>query len=184
MVIFTMKLEKVGGNELWRNGQPHYSGADDKRPRIGQRSERPCKSEPDPCGTTHKKYGLKSNAANKNESIRSGEILSGSKSEDELISSLREGVYLSNLHYLNWSNKKTACITGMTRYGCYYINSDGEIFPINDMRFNVSLYDIFGDDLVDLSSERMTFCEAGTYDRRELGGMCVPGMLTKMTFTL
>ena len=134
--------------------------------------------------TTHKKYGLTPNAANKNEGIRSGEVLGGTKSEDELISSLREGVYLSNLHYLNWSNKKTASITGMTRYGCYYVSAQGEISPINDMRFNVSLYDIFGDDLVDLSKERTTFCEAGTYGQRELGGMCVPGMLTQMTFTL
>ena len=106
------------------------------------------------------------------------------RTENELISSLREGVFLSNLHYLNWSNKKTASITGMTRYGCYYINSKGDISPINDMRFNVSLYDIFGGDLIDLSKERMTFCEAGTYGQRELGGMCVPGILTQMTFTL
>lgn len=131
-----------------------------------------------------KKYGYKSNNANSEESFRSTEILSGNISEDDLIQKVKNGIYISNLHYLNWSNKKTASITGMTRFGCMYIDENGNKFPIKDMRFNVSLYDLFGDDLVSFSKERQIFCDLNTYERRHLSGMLVPGALTKMSFTL
>ena len=45
------------------------------------------------------------------------------------------GLYLGNLHYLNWSDNIGGRITGMTRYACFWVE-DGEIVaPIENMRF-------------------------------------------------
>ena len=66
--------------------------------------------------------------------------MGGDRSEQELITELSPGLYISDLHYLNWSNKKNASITGMTRYGCYFVDENGHRSPIKDMRFNMSLY--------------------------------------------
>ena len=132
-----------------------------------------------------KKFGMIPNKANSWETLRSGEISQGNTSEKKLISELKSGIYISNVHYLNWSNQKNAEITGMTRFGCYFVDDNQQISPIKDMRFNTSFYDLFGADLLDLSKEYSVFCESGTYGMRKINGvMKVPGALTKMTFTL
>lgn len=133
---------------------------------------------------TERKYGLKSNKADNHESLRSTEIIEGEFTEEQLISTLRNGIYISNLHYLNWSNKKTASITGMTRYACYFIDEKGAKHPIKDMRFNMSLFDLFGDWLVSFSKESQIFCESNTYHKRSVGGAKVPGMLSSINFSL
>ena len=133
---------------------------------------------------TAKKYGLSSNNADLSETLRSSEILTGEKSETELIEKLSPGLYISDLHYLNWSNRKNASITGMTRYGCYYVDESGNKSPIKDMRFNMSLYDIFGQWLMEVSKEAKVFSNSHTYDSRHLGGAEVPGIYSKINFTL
>jgi hypothetical protein len=131
-----------------------------------------------------RKYGMLSNNANSYESLRSAEILPGDKPQRDLINQVREGLYITNLHYLNWSNKKNAMITGMTRYGCCYIDEKGIKNPIEDMRFNMSLYDIFGEWLIEFSKEMHVFSESSTYSARTLGGTKVPGVLSSINFTL
>lgn len=133
---------------------------------------------------TERKYGLKSNKADQYESLRSAELLAGTEPEKDLISKVRNGLYISNLHYLNWSSKKSASITGMTRYCCYFIDEDGEKHPIKDMRFNMSLYDLFGSWLQEFSSESQIFSDSNTYEQRHLGGAKVPGMLSSINLSL
>ena len=133
---------------------------------------------------SEQKYGLKSNAANSSETLRSAEIVQGNREESDLVRSLKPGVYVSNLHYLNWSNPKNASITGMTRFGCYFIDEKGEMSPIHDMRFNMSLYDLFGDWLESFSNESKIFCDSNSYEERSVRGAKVPGMLSSINFTL
>jgi hypothetical protein len=93
--------------------------------------------------------------------------------------------YLTNLHYINWSDPQAARLTGMTRFACFWVESGEIVGPIQDLRFDDTLYSLFGSELASLTKNRSTFIKTETYQKRTLGGMIVPGMLlNKMNFTL
>lgn len=124
-----------------------------------------------------KEYGKPSNAANTRETLRAPALVPGQLPADQVLGELDTGLYLSNLHYLNWSDLTAGRITGMTRYACFWVE-DGEIVaPIENLRFDDDFYRFLGEGLMALT-DRLTFLPAvGTYERRLLGGMWMPGML-------
>ena len=130
-------------------------------------------------------YNMTSNFATVHEYPRSPEIKPGSLQEKEALKALGTGVYLSNLHYLNWSDRQTGRITGMTRYACFWVENGEIIAPIQDMRFDESLLQIFGADLVDFTTNAETFTSTSSYEKRDIGGCRAPGMLiSRFQFTL
>ena len=132
-----------------------------------------------------KEYGVSSNAANQLESPRSMEILPGTLQEKDILKELGTGLYLSNLHYINWSDRPTARITGMTRYACVWVENGEIVGPIADMRFDESLYDCFGENLLGVTAFQHIDPELSTYEARALGGKKIPGMLIQdFKFTL
>jgi predicted Zn-dependent protease len=130
-------------------------------------------------------YGLQSNYANTSEALRSPEIAAGNLKETEILSALETGLYLSNLHYLNWSDRSLGRITGMTRYGCFWVEKGEIVATIKDLRFDDSLYSFFGQNLLALTNFREFIPNVSTYEQRSLGGYLVPGALVEsFTFTL
>ena len=132
-----------------------------------------------------KEYHKNSNAANRNESLRAPEIDPGNLKSEEILHKLGTGLYVSNLHYLNWSDLPSGRITGMTRYACFWVE-DGEIIaPIENLRFDETLYRFWGNNLIDFTNFQEFIPNLGTYDHRQLGGSMVPGMLVEdFTYTL
>lgn len=132
-----------------------------------------------------KQYGVPSTAAPEEERVRSPAIDPGDLDGEKAVESIGTGLYLSNLHYLNWSDNDSGRITGMTRFACFWVE-DGKIaFPIKDMRFDESIYHLFGDKLLGLSRQRSFVPDTGTYFQRSLGGALLPGLLVEgLTFTL
>jgi predicted Zn-dependent protease len=134
---------------------------------------------------TAQAYGLTSNGATAGESLRSPEILPGDLSEAQILPTLDRGLYVSNLHYLNWSDLPAGRITGMTRYGCFWVEGGEIVAPIAHLRFDDSLDRLWGSQLVALTEERLLIPETSTYGRRALGGAMVPGaLLSEMRYTL
>lgn len=134
---------------------------------------------------TAQEYGLASNAANAGESLRSPRIHPGRLKESMILSRIGTGLYISNLHYLNWSDLQQGRITGMTRYGCFWVENGEVISPIKDMRFDETFYNFFGDTLEDLSERSQLSPHVFSYWERSLGGSSVPGMLVNdFPFTL
>jgi len=132
-----------------------------------------------------KQYGVPSTAAPEDERVRSPAIDPGSLDEEKAIEAIGTGLYLSNLHYLNWSDNDSGRITGMTRFACFWVEGGRIASPIRDMRFDESIYHIFGDKLLDLSRQRSLVPDTGTYFRRSLGGALLPGLLVEdFAFTL
>lgn len=124
-----------------------------------------------------KEYGQPSNAANASESMRAPVVAPGQLPTDDVLAHLGTGLYLSNLHYLNWSNLAAGRMTGMTRYACFWVE-DGEIVaPIENLRFDDNLYRFLGEGLLGLTDTQTFVPTVDTYDRRSLGGMWMPGML-------
>jgi predicted Zn-dependent protease len=134
---------------------------------------------------TAKEYQKKDNGANGSETLRAPEITPGNLVFEQILPRLDTGLYLSNLHYLNWSDRHTGRITGMTRYACFWVENGEIIAPIENLRFDESLYRFWGENLVDLTDFQEFIPEVGTYESRQLGGSLVPGMLVEdFTYTL
>ena len=134
---------------------------------------------------TAKEYNLTSNNANISESLRSPSISAGSLDKKDVLKELGTGIFISNVHYLNWSNMLNGRITGMTRYACFWVENGQIQAPIADMRFDDSLYNFFGKNLVNLTSFRELFPDTSTYVQRSTGAVYCPGILVNdFSFTL
>ncbi|MCW5314681.1 TldD/PmbA family protein [Nostoc sp. KVJ3] len=134
---------------------------------------------------TAKEYQKIANGANGSETLRAPEVSPGNLVFEQILPKLDTGLYLSNLHYLNWSDRHTGRITGMTRYACFWVENGEIIAPIENLRFDESLYRFWGENLVDLTDFQEFIPEVGTYESRQLGGSLVPGMLVEdFTYTL
>lgn len=134
---------------------------------------------------TAAEFKLTSNGAEAKEIPMTMEMMPGGLKQEQILKKLDTGLYISNLHYVNWSDQKSARLTGMTRFACFWVEK-GEIqSPIQDMRFDVSLYDIWGAGLVDLTDFQEVSVNSSTYGSREFGGNKLPGMLIQdFKFTL
>ena len=93
---------------------------------------------------TAKEYNCISNYAEEGEYLRTPVMKSGDIKENDVLKEIDNGLYLSNLHYLNWSDRIGGRITGMTRYACFVVKNGEIIAPIENMRFDDSIYNIFG----------------------------------------
>jgi predicted Zn-dependent protease len=132
-----------------------------------------------------KEYGLQTNYADLNEELRSPSIVAGSLPESEVLKKLGTGLFVSNIHYLNWSDLNKGRITGMTRYACFWVEKGEIISPIKDMRFDETLYHFWGEGLLGLTDKSYLIPETDSYDQRSIGGSCVPGMLVdNFSYTL
>lgn len=137
------------------------------------------------CSRTAKEYGLQSNAASSSETLRAPSMRGGSLEDSRVYNTLDEGLYVSNLHYLNWSDQRHGRITGMTRYACFYVQNGKLVAPIENLRFDDTIFSLLGDALEALTTHRETDPETSTYGARQLGASRTPGMLLKeMAFTL
>jgi predicted Zn-dependent protease len=73
----------------------------------------------------------------------------------------------------------------MTRFATFWVEGGEIAQPIEVMRFDDSLYDLFGDRLEALSAERETVLSNDTYGERKAESRLVPGALLKeLRFTL
>ncbi|MFH2115382.1 MAG: metallopeptidase TldD-related protein [Spirochaetota bacterium] len=137
------------------------------------------------CSRTAKQYDMASNNAPESEEARSITVDAGDLPEADALAALGTGVYVSNFHYLNWSDPATAKVTGMTRFACLWVEDGKIIGPIKDMRWDESLYELFGTNLAQVTKERHLMMDNVTYDQRMVGGNLVPGILVKgLNFTL
>jgi len=124
-----------------------------------------------------KEYNKRSNGATADESMRAPVVAPGSLRTADVLQALGTGLYISNLHYLNWSDLNAGRITGMTRYACFWVEAGEIVAPIENLRFDDDLYRFLGEGLMALTQEQTFVPDVGTYDRRSLGGMWMPGML-------
>ena len=126
---------------------------------------------------TAKEYEINSNYASSYEGLRSPVMSTGNLSENDIPKEINKGVYLNNLHYLNWSDNIGGRITGMTRYACFWVENGEIVAPIENMRFDDTIYNIFGKNLESVTSHSQFIPDTGTYSSRSFGGTNCPGIL-------
>ncbi len=126
---------------------------------------------------TAKEYGVDSNFADDGEYLRSPQMGPGDLHEKDILKNLDRGIYLSNLHYLNWSDNLGGRVTGMTRYACFWVENGEFVAPIENMRFDDSIYNFFGENLESVGSQLEFIPSVGSYSSRSIGGNLCPGIL-------
>tara|TARA_B100000029_G_scaffold360782_1_gene353714 strand:- start:263 stop:1585 length:1323 start_codon:yes stop_codon:yes gene_type:complete len=126
---------------------------------------------------TAQEYKIDSNYAESWEGLRSPVMSTGDLSENNIVKKIDSGVLLNNLHYLNWSDNIGGRITGMTRYACFWVENGNIIAPIENMRFDDTIYNIFGNKLEAVTDKSYFIPNTGTYNGRSFGGSTCPGIL-------
>ncbi len=124
-------------------------------------------------------YSVKHNAAEDYESPVSIKLETGEIKSSKILENLGTGIYLNNLWYLNFSDRNNARVTGLTRFGCFYVK-DGELVgPINTMRFDETMYNIFGTKLAGLTDEQQLLMDTSTYEQRSVHSSTIPGAVVE-----
>jgi predicted Zn-dependent protease len=104
------------------------------------------------------------------------EIAAGDATIDELIASVKHGVYVTRFHYVNIEDPVTVLLTGMTRDGTFEIAEGRLGRPLKNLRFTQG------------AVEALASCQGVARERRFIGVeesvSCVPALLLgKFAFT-
>ena len=86
---------------------------------------------------------------------------------------------MSNLWYLNYSDRQACRMTGMTRFACFWVE-DGELAaPLDVMRFDDSFLRLFGQGLVGLTDRAELVPDTDTYQSRRLASITTPAAVVE-----
>lgn len=141
--------------------------------------------EPLVCARSAREYGLQMNGANARETPEALEMAPGTLDSADILPVLDTGLYVSNLWYLNYSDKPAARITGMTRFATFWVEGGRIVCRVAPLRFDDSLYRMLGENLVALTRERELLLSTSTYDERSTSSTHLPGaLLEALRFTL
>jgi predicted Zn-dependent protease len=99
----------------------------------------------------------------------------GNSSLEEMIRSVRRGIYVTRFHYINVVEPMEAVLTGMTRDGTFLIE-EGEIKgPIKNLRFTESVLKALSR-VSAISKDRRVCSEGTVYSRRFVTGVVAPAI--------
>jgi predicted Zn-dependent protease len=132
-----------------------------------------------------KEYDVPTNGASNAEAPESVEMAAGDVARDDVLRRLDTGVYINNLWYLNYSDRSACRMTGMTRFATFWVEGGSIQAPLSVMRFDETIYRMFGDHLLGLTADRDFILDSSTYHERSTGSSRLPGALVEdFTFTL
>jgi predicted Zn-dependent protease len=132
-----------------------------------------------------KEYDVPTNGASNAEAPESIEMAAGDIARDEVLQRLDTGVCINNVWYLNYSDRSACRMTGMTRFATFWVEGGIIQAPLSVMRFDESIYRMFGDHLLGLTAERDFILDPSTYHRRSTDSSRLPGALVEQfNFTL
>ena len=132
-----------------------------------------------------REYGVPTNGASNAEAPESVEMGAGDIARQDVLRRLDTGIYINNLWYLNYSDRSSCRMTGMTRFATFWVEGGLIQAPLNVMRFDETAYRMFGDHLLGLTAEREFILDASSYHQRSTGSSRLPGALVEdFTFTL
>jgi predicted Zn-dependent protease len=126
-----------------------------------------------------REYGMETNGASEYEMPEALRIEGGELNETDILKTLGTGLYVSNLWYVNCSDRSRARFTGMTRFATVWVEGGEIVAPISVMRFDDTLYRMFGSELEGLTRESELILSDETYFQRSTDCSWMPGALLK-----
>lgn len=124
-----------------------------------------------------REFGVSANGALAHEAPQALSLAPGTLAESEVLQALDTGLYISNLHYLNYSDRQHCRVTGMTRFACFWVERGELVAPLDVMRFDDDLLSMLGSRLLALTDQAVFQQDTGTYTERQLGSVTTPGAL-------
>lgn len=124
-------------------------------------------------------YGIATNGADGAEATSSLDLGAGELALANVLAELDTGIFISNLWYLNFSDRTNCRITGMTRFATFWVEHGKIKAPLNVMRFDDSLFRLLGNKLLGLTQERELLIDSESYGERRVGSVRLPGALIK-----
>lgn len=142
-------------------------------------------AEPLVCARSAKEYGAPCNGADEDEAPTALHMGAGELEVTEALAALDTGVWVSNLWYLNFSDRKACRLTGMTRFATFWVEGGRIKAPLNVMRFDETLYRALGENLEGLTRQREMILDPHSYGARSTKSALLPGALVRdFSFTL
>jgi len=128
-------------------------------------------------------YGAPTNGASESEMPQSLELAAGDIPAGDVLARMGTGILISNLWYLNYSDRVACRTTGMTRFATFWVENGKLAAPLAVMRFDETLYRMLGENLVGLTAEREWLLDPSSYGQRSTATTRLPGALIE-DFTL
>lgn len=128
---------------------------------------------------TATEFGLAANGANAGESPEALDMRGGTLAASDALTALDTGLYIGNLWYLNYSDRPACRMTGMTRFGTFWVEHGRIVAPVHVMRFDDTLYRMLGSQLEALTRQTELRLDTSTYRQRSLSSMRLPGALVR-----
>lgn len=126
-----------------------------------------------------KEYGVACNGADSDEAPQALHMAGGALDGARALEALGDGVLVSNLWYLNYSDRPAGRMTGMTRFATFLVEGGRVKAPLEVMRFDESLYRMLGENLEGLSREREMIFDPHSYGARSTRSALLPGALVR-----
>lgn len=102
-----------------------------------------------------------------------------------VLEALGTGLWISNLWYLNFSDRPEGRITGMTRFATLWVEEGRAVGPVEASRFDETVYHLLGEGLEQLADTTELLPSTLHFEQRATEIQRVPGALIDgITFTL
>jgi predicted Zn-dependent protease len=128
---------------------------------------------------TAREHGQRPNGAPANEMPVTLSMQGGDLPDADVLKALDTGLYVGNLWYVNFSDRVNCRLTGMTRFATFWVEHGEIVAPVEAMRFDDSLYRLFGSELERLGETPELMLSDWTWGERSTGGMKLPGLLAR-----
>jgi predicted Zn-dependent protease len=97
----------------------------------------------------------------------------GDKNWEQLVGSVKKGLYISSLHYMNFINRKETSLTGLTRDGTFLIENGKLTKVVNNLRFTEKISDIISG-ITDIEDRAYTVPYSSNYGEFGIDSVRMP----------
>lgn len=126
-----------------------------------------------------REFALPANGANAAEAPESLSLAAGTLDIDDALRALDTGLFVSDLWYLNYSDRAACRLTGMTRFASFWVEAGQLVEPLQVMRFDDSFLRMFGKGLLGLTKQTQLLTDNSSYGERQLASVTTPGALVE-----
>lgn len=132
-----------------------------------------------------REFGVATNGAEDEERPLAASVAPGDLDEASALSELGTGIAIDALWYLNYSDRQSCRATGMTRFATAWVENGERVAPVDAMRFDDSLYRVFGEGLLALTDTPRLVPHVETWEGRDPRAIRTPSALVDaFRFTL
>ncbi len=126
-----------------------------------------------------REFDVAPDGAGEGEAPQSIEMGAGTLAAADALAALDRGIWVSNLWYLNYSDRPAGRMTGMTRFATFWVEQGRLVAPLEVMRFDDSIYRMLGSELEGLGARQELIQSTLNYGERSLETARVPGALLR-----